>query len=69
MSHCGSNSLVQVRLVLVSELRPADATERGELVDALSRAVCELDLEREAAQEVAGQRTPQHEVRAARFRP
>ena len=49
-------------LILVSELHPADPVEKNELHRALSKAVCELNLEREAAQEVAGQRTPQHEV-------
>jgi hypothetical protein len=49
-------------LILVSELRPSDPTERSELHQTLAKAVCELDLERDAALEVAGQRTPQHEV-------
>jgi hypothetical protein len=53
---------LQVLLILVSELRPSDPTERSELHRTLAKAVCELDLERDAALEVAGQRTPQHEV-------
>lgn len=53
---------LQVLLILVSELRPSDPTERNELHRTLAKAVCELDLERDAALEVAGQRTPQHEV-------
>jgi E3 ubiquitin-protein ligase UBR4 len=53
---------LQVLLILVSELRPSDPTERSELHQTLAKAVCELDLERDAALEVAGQRTPQHEV-------
>ena len=53
---------MQVLLILVSELQPSDALEKVELLKALSKAVVELNLEREAAQEVAGQRTPQHEV-------
>jgi len=53
---------MQVLLILVSELQPSDALEKMELLKALSKAVVELNLEREAAQEVAGQRTPQHEV-------
>ena len=52
----------QVLLILVSELHPSDPVVRVELLKALSKAVLELNLEREAAQEVAGQRTPQHEV-------
>lgn len=53
---------LQVLLILVSELRPSDPIERNELHRTLAKAVCELDLERDAALEVAGQRTPQHEV-------
>lgn len=53
---------LQVLLILVSELRPSDPIERNELHRTLAKAVCELDLERDAAVEVAGQRTPQHEV-------
>lgn len=53
---------LQVLLILVSELRPSDADEKSVLQRTLMKAVAELDLERDAALEVAGQRTPQHEV-------
>lgn len=53
---------LQVLLILVSELRPSDADEKSVLQRTLTKAVAELDLERDATLEVAGQRTPQHEV-------